>query len=236
MQQSPFPIAHSNQGFQGRWADNSYPIDVWSSRHSLWFLWYPSAGMDASAQTGSHELTIPNDVSHEDCSSSLIFFFSPPPVVPGTSHLFSSPSSSAASLVARVQRSTRSARCRAPRSRSPTPWRAPPTDRSPSLALTPASVWPSTWSTPGKMKTVTIEQPFLSVSDPLLNVTVDLVPLRLSSEATGLAANWRRGSSSAPNVTTTATQHPHFLSRGPLLNLMQKQSTRNSPFSPRLCL
>uniref|UniRef100_A0A674MXM4 Poly(rC) binding protein 2 n=1 Tax=Takifugu rubripes TaxID=31033 RepID=A0A674MXM4_TAKRU len=36
MQQSPFPIAHSNQGFQ--------------------------AGMDASAQTGSHELTIPNDL------------------------------------------------------------------------------------------------------------------------------------------------------------------------------
>uniref|UniRef100_A0A3Q3F0L9 Poly(rC) binding protein 2 n=1 Tax=Labrus bergylta TaxID=56723 RepID=A0A3Q3F0L9_9LABR len=36
MQQSPFPIAHSNQGFQG--------------------------GMDASAQTGSHELTIPNDL------------------------------------------------------------------------------------------------------------------------------------------------------------------------------
>uniref|UniRef100_A0A3P8X5S6 Poly(rC) binding protein 2 n=1 Tax=Cynoglossus semilaevis TaxID=244447 RepID=A0A3P8X5S6_CYNSE len=37
MQQSPFPIPHSNQGcFQ--------------------------AGMDASAQTGSHELTIPNDL------------------------------------------------------------------------------------------------------------------------------------------------------------------------------
>ncbi|KAG7269272.1 hypothetical protein CRUP_024899, partial [Coryphaenoides rupestris] len=36
MQQSPFPIAPSNQGFQ--------------------------AGMDASAQTGSHELTIPNDL------------------------------------------------------------------------------------------------------------------------------------------------------------------------------
>ncbi|KAL7398237.1 hypothetical protein ABVT39_006549 [Epinephelus coioides] len=36
MQQSPFPIAHSNQGFQ--------------------------AGMDASAQTASHELTIPNDL------------------------------------------------------------------------------------------------------------------------------------------------------------------------------
>ncbi|KAK0136366.1 Poly(rC)-binding protein 2 [Merluccius polli] len=40
MQQSPFPIAPSNQGFQ--------------------------AGMDASAQTGSHELTIPNDVSSKD--------------------------------------------------------------------------------------------------------------------------------------------------------------------------
>lgn len=36
MQQSHFPIQHSNQGFQ--------------------------AGMDASAQTGSHELTIPNDL------------------------------------------------------------------------------------------------------------------------------------------------------------------------------
>uniref|UniRef100_A0A3Q0QPG8 Poly(rC) binding protein 2 n=1 Tax=Amphilophus citrinellus TaxID=61819 RepID=A0A3Q0QPG8_AMPCI len=36
MQQSPFPLAHGNQGFQ--------------------------AGMDASAQTGSHELTIPNDL------------------------------------------------------------------------------------------------------------------------------------------------------------------------------
>uniref|UniRef100_A0A8C7UI80 Poly(rC) binding protein 2 n=1 Tax=Oncorhynchus mykiss TaxID=8022 RepID=A0A8C7UI80_ONCMY len=36
MQQSPFPIAPNNQGFQ--------------------------AGMDASAQTGSHELTIPNDL------------------------------------------------------------------------------------------------------------------------------------------------------------------------------
>lgn len=70
----------------------------------------------------------------------------------------------------------------------------------------------------------------------LLNVMVDFVLLRLSSEATGLAANWRRGSSSAPIVTTTTTQHPHFLLRGPLLNLMQKQCTRNSPFSPRLCL
>ncbi|CDQ86553.1 unnamed protein product [Oncorhynchus mykiss] len=36
MQQSPFPMAPSNQGFQG--------------------------GMDASAQTSSHEMTIPNDL------------------------------------------------------------------------------------------------------------------------------------------------------------------------------
>uniref|UniRef100_H2TFU6 Poly(rC) binding protein 2 n=1 Tax=Takifugu rubripes TaxID=31033 RepID=H2TFU6_TAKRU len=61
MQQSPFPIAHSNQGFQGRWADNSYDIDLRSSRLTVVSL-VPSAGMDASAQTGSHELTIPNDL------------------------------------------------------------------------------------------------------------------------------------------------------------------------------
>uniref|UniRef100_A0A3B3ZL67 K Homology domain-containing protein n=1 Tax=Periophthalmus magnuspinnatus TaxID=409849 RepID=A0A3B3ZL67_9GOBI len=42
MQQSPFPIAHGNQCFQD--------------------LCVVSAGMDASAQTGSHELTIPNDL------------------------------------------------------------------------------------------------------------------------------------------------------------------------------
>uniref|UniRef100_A0A8C5FTZ1 Poly(rC) binding protein 2 n=1 Tax=Gadus morhua TaxID=8049 RepID=A0A8C5FTZ1_GADMO len=42
MQQSPFPIAPNNQGFQGRQMNVS--------------------GMDASAQTGSHELTIPNDL------------------------------------------------------------------------------------------------------------------------------------------------------------------------------
>lgn len=30
--------------------------------------------MDASAQTGSHELTIPNDVSHKDFNSGLISF------------------------------------------------------------------------------------------------------------------------------------------------------------------
>lgn len=35
-----------------------------------------SAGMDASAQTGSHELTIPNDVSPHFCSRNLIFTYS----------------------------------------------------------------------------------------------------------------------------------------------------------------
>lgn len=175
-------------------------------------------------------------------------------------HLFSSLSSSAASLAARVQRSTRSVRCQGLRSRSPTPWKAPLTDRSPSLALTPASAWLSTWSMPGKMSRAG-HHPELrcggdaSNSDPaffqvysfiqtcniylLLSVTAGFALLRLSSEATGLAANWRRGSSSAPivptTITITTTQHPHFLSRGPLLNLMQKQRTRNSPFSPRLC-
>uniref|UniRef100_A0A673KCD6 Poly(rC)-binding protein 2 n=1 Tax=Sinocyclocheilus rhinocerous TaxID=307959 RepID=A0A673KCD6_9TELE len=39
MQQSPFPLAPSSQGFTGK-----------------------SPGMDATAQTGSHELTIPNDL------------------------------------------------------------------------------------------------------------------------------------------------------------------------------
>uniref|UniRef100_A0A672N3D5 Poly(rC)-binding protein 2 n=1 Tax=Sinocyclocheilus grahami TaxID=75366 RepID=A0A672N3D5_SINGR len=39
MQQSPFPLAPSSQGFSGK-----------------------SPGMDATAQTGSHELTIPNDL------------------------------------------------------------------------------------------------------------------------------------------------------------------------------
>uniref|UniRef100_A0A8D2ZVY9 Poly(rC) binding protein 2 n=1 Tax=Scophthalmus maximus TaxID=52904 RepID=A0A8D2ZVY9_SCOMX len=47
MQQSPFPIAHGNQSFQGTF---------------FFLLCVPPAGMDASAQTGSHELTIPNDL------------------------------------------------------------------------------------------------------------------------------------------------------------------------------
>ncbi|XP_061909941.1 poly(rC)-binding protein 2 isoform X1 [Entelurus aequoreus] len=63
MQQSPFPIAHSNQGFQGTWA--SYKrrslicIDI---IHSDGFFCIPAAGMDASAQTGSLELTISNEL------------------------------------------------------------------------------------------------------------------------------------------------------------------------------
>ncbi|KAM9855641.1 poly(rC)-binding protein 2-like isoform 2-T2 [Aulostomus maculatus] len=73
MQQSPFPIAHSNQGFQGRWAVEKRKCDC--SRfaiihsfihsfiqHSHGILCHSTAGMDASAQTGSHELTIPNDL------------------------------------------------------------------------------------------------------------------------------------------------------------------------------
>uniref|UniRef100_A0A8C9ZNM0 Poly(rC) binding protein 2 n=1 Tax=Sander lucioperca TaxID=283035 RepID=A0A8C9ZNM0_SANLU len=46
MQQSPFPIAPSNQGFTG--------ISTHFSTH------FP--GIDASAQTSSHEMTIPNDL------------------------------------------------------------------------------------------------------------------------------------------------------------------------------
>ncbi|KAM9750809.1 poly(rC)-binding protein 2 isoform 3-T3 [Menidia menidia] len=63
MQQSPFPIAHSNQGFQGRPPPKVQNVGVKCSAGPLMlFLFTPSAGMDASAQTGSHELTIPNDL------------------------------------------------------------------------------------------------------------------------------------------------------------------------------
>uniref|UniRef100_A0A672YM85 Poly(rC)-binding protein 2 n=1 Tax=Sphaeramia orbicularis TaxID=375764 RepID=A0A672YM85_9TELE len=47
MQQSPFPIAPSNQGFTGM-HDFTSNIKGW--------------GIDASAQTSSHEMTIPNDL------------------------------------------------------------------------------------------------------------------------------------------------------------------------------
>ena len=69
MQQSPFPIAHSNQGFQGRWTDWNGECDccrfviIRVVNTLMCFLYISSTGMDASAQTGSHELTIPNDVS-----------------------------------------------------------------------------------------------------------------------------------------------------------------------------
>ncbi|XP_061203228.1 poly(rC)-binding protein 2 isoform X3 [Neopsephotus bourkii] len=48
MQQSPFPIPHGNTGFSG----------VESSSPEVKGYW----GLDASAQTTSHELTIPNDL------------------------------------------------------------------------------------------------------------------------------------------------------------------------------
>ncbi|XP_053280955.1 poly(rC)-binding protein 2 isoform X1 [Pleuronectes platessa] len=68
MQQSPFPIAHGNQSFQGRWTDGKREFDCCKSvkiclfNTLVGFLCVSSGGMDASAQTGSHELTIPNDL------------------------------------------------------------------------------------------------------------------------------------------------------------------------------
>uniref|UniRef100_A0A8C1TWP7 Poly(rC)-binding protein 2-like n=1 Tax=Cyprinus carpio TaxID=7962 RepID=A0A8C1TWP7_CYPCA len=52
MQQSPFPLAPSSQGFTGK----SLLSDA------LILFLCSAAGMDATAQTGSHELTIPNDL------------------------------------------------------------------------------------------------------------------------------------------------------------------------------
>ncbi|NXL68699.1 PCBP2 protein, partial [Chordeiles acutipennis] len=49
MQQSPFPMSHGNAGFSG----------IESSSPEVKGYW---AGLDASAQTTSHELTIPNDL------------------------------------------------------------------------------------------------------------------------------------------------------------------------------
>ncbi|XP_039521800.1 poly(rC)-binding protein 2 isoform X3 [Pimephales promelas] len=54
MQQSPFPLAPSSQGFTGAHTHTH----TTSGPSSQGF----TAGMDASAQTGSHELTIPNDL------------------------------------------------------------------------------------------------------------------------------------------------------------------------------
>lgn len=155
MQQSPFPIAHSNQGFQGRWTDWKRECDccrfvtIRLVNTLMGFLCISSAGMDASAQTGSHELTIPNDVSLISAYLLCLCFL----CLSCCKHVFTSfsfLSSLAASLAVRVQRSMRSARCQGLRSRLPTLWRALLTDRSPSLAPTPVSAWLSTWSMPGK--------------------------------------------------------------------------------------
>uniref|UniRef100_A0AAQ5X1P2 K Homology domain-containing protein n=1 Tax=Amphiprion ocellaris TaxID=80972 RepID=A0AAQ5X1P2_AMPOC len=54
MQQSPFPIAHKYDFF----IFVIFPL----FNTLMAFVCVPSAGMDASAQTGSHELTIPNDL------------------------------------------------------------------------------------------------------------------------------------------------------------------------------
>lgn len=119
MQQSPFPIAHSNQGFQ--------------------------AGMDASAQTGSHELTIPNDligciIGRQGAKINDIRQMS------GAQIKIANP----------VEGST---------------------DRQVTITGSHASI---------------------SLAEYLINA-------RLSSEATGLAANWHGGSSSAPNITPPPT-------------------------------
>lgn len=74
-------------------------------------------------------------------------------------YFFVSLSSSAASLAVRAPRSTRSVRCQGLKSRLPTPWRAPLTDRSPSPAPMPVSAWLSTWSMPGKRLCATATHP-----------------------------------------------------------------------------
>lgn len=174
MQQSPFPIAHSNQGFQGRWMDWKRGCDcrrfviIHLDNTFIGFLFISSAGMDASAQTGSHELTIPNDVSHiylifayyHDCDKHSKL----------RNHLYLSGcwcvvmslfflSSLAALLAVRAQRSMRFVRCQGLRSRLPILWRAQLTDRSPSLAPMPVSAWLSTWSMPGKWPYVNATHP-----------------------------------------------------------------------------
>ncbi|XP_041701825.1 poly(rC)-binding protein 2 isoform X1 [Coregonus clupeaformis] len=70
MQQSPFPIAPNNQGFQGRSTEEEWrqeAFDYLFVRCNICFVdtdlcFLALAGMDTSAQTGSHELTIPNDL------------------------------------------------------------------------------------------------------------------------------------------------------------------------------
>ncbi|XP_059417342.1 poly(rC)-binding protein 2-like isoform X3 [Carassius carassius] len=61
MQQSPFPLAPSSQGFTGKSLSQTRLLCVCSFHWLIVFL-CSAAGMDATAQTGSHELTIPNDL------------------------------------------------------------------------------------------------------------------------------------------------------------------------------
>ncbi|CAG04050.1 unnamed protein product [Tetraodon nigroviridis] len=129
MQQSPFPIAHSNQGFQGS-RDGRLRADRLSrADHS------------------------------KRCKSPGV---PPPACLPRcrADRLFPSPSSSAASLAAREQRSTRSVRCQGLRSRFANPVEGS-TDRQVTITGSHASI---------------------SLAEYLINA-------RLSSEATGLAAN-----------------------------------------------
>ncbi|KAG7244804.1 hypothetical protein INR49_029823, partial [Caranx melampygus] len=64
MQQSPFPIAPSNQGFTGTQHDMSHRLSMqhfinsFAEEHDC----VESPWIDASAQTSSHEMTIPNDL------------------------------------------------------------------------------------------------------------------------------------------------------------------------------
>lgn len=162
MQQSPFPIAHGNQGcFQGRSTDWKHLLSICnnlSRQHTLslcffswdgclctdWLSWDDHSKRCKSRLCSCCVLrkTAPFFIKCSQVSCCLYFFL--------TSHAFLSFSSSAASSAARVQRSMRSVRCQGLRSRLPTLWRAPLTDMSPSPALTPVSAWLNTWSAPGE--------------------------------------------------------------------------------------
>ncbi|XP_059402998.1 poly(rC)-binding protein 2 isoform X1 [Carassius carassius] len=64
MQQSPFPLAPSSQGFTGKSLSQKLLLCVCSFHWLMQLIVFlcSAAGMDATAQTGSHELTIPNDL------------------------------------------------------------------------------------------------------------------------------------------------------------------------------
>lgn len=67
---APSPLHTATRASRvGGQIDREHAAAVAFIEHTLMgFLCVPSAGMDASAQTGSHELTIPNDVSLFSCS------------------------------------------------------------------------------------------------------------------------------------------------------------------------